>query len=48
MPQMMEELAEQEEESKMTSVTLIGDKSSEFTYKDNTYEDLISYLFNMV
>ena len=42
----MEELAEQEEESKMTPVTLIGDESSEFIHKDNTYEDLVSYLSN--
>ena len=30
----------------MTSVTLIEDESSEFTYEDNNYEDLVSYLFN--
>jgi hypothetical protein len=43
---MLEELAEQEEESKMTPVTPIGDESSEFTHEDNTYEDLVSYLSN--
>ena len=46
MPQIMEELAEQEEESKITPVTLIGDELSEFTHEDNTYEDLVSYLSN--
>ena len=42
----MEELAEQEEESKMIPVIPIEDESSEFTYEDNTYEDLVSYLSN--
>ena len=43
---MLEELAEQEEESKMTPVTPIEDESSEFIHENNTYEDLVSYLSN--
>ena len=45
---MMKELAEQEEESKIKPVTLIRNESSEFTHEDNTYEDLVSYLSNIM